>query len=272
MQLRPTVTAVTGSSTDATNPQQITLIAIVKGDGSVPPSGTVAFTSGSITLGVSAVDETGVATITIIFEKTSEPVVASYAGDPSYAASQSGSTAITAGKAAQFSLVVDVPNITLVSHQHTTVNVTLSSVKGFTDTIGLGCLGLPYAATCTFDKSQLKLNPDGTATAALIIDTGNPLGAGSSTAAHLDSHRQSTLLCLLPAGLLLGGLLRRGSRRKVAALLMLLFTLALAGGATGCGGLSMSGTPPGTYTFKVVGTGQGSGTTETQTVTMVVTQ
>ena len=266
------MTTVTGSSTDATNPQQITLIAVVKGNGSVPPGGAVTFTNGSITLGASAVDKTGVATITVLFDKTSEPVVASYAGDASYAASQSGSATITAGKAAQFSLVVDVPNITLVSHQHTTVNVTISSVKGFTDTIGLGCLGLPYAATCTFDKSQLKLNPDGTATASLIIDTGNPLGAGSSTVAHLDSHRQSTLLCLLPAGLLLGGLLRRGSRRRVAALLMLFLTLALVGGATGCGGLNMSGTPPGTYTFKVMGTGQGSGTTEAQAVTMVVTQ
>jgi hypothetical protein len=48
--------------------------------------------------------------------------------------------------------------------------------------------------------------------------------------------------------------------------------IALAGGISGCSGLSTSATQPGTYTIKVVGTGQGTGVSETQTVTLVVTE
>ena len=80
VQLRPTTTSVTGSSTDDTNPQQITLIAVVKGEGSLAPGGTVTFSSGAVTLGQAAVDETGVATITVIFETKSQDVLASYRG------------------------------------------------------------------------------------------------------------------------------------------------------------------------------------------------
>ncbi len=279
VQLRPTVITVTGSSTDAANPQQITLIAVVRGQGSLPPSGNVTFASGLVTLGVAAVDATGVAALTVIFEQKAEPVVATYAGDLSYAASQSSATTITAGEAAQFTLTVNVPTITLVTHQHASVNVSLGSVKGFSDTVALGCLGLPFAATCTFDRDQLKLGADGTAIATLIVDTGDPLGAGSGTNASLPSGRGTTLFCLLPAGLLLG--LFGGSKARKAGLRLgaalgtvgaLAIVFALTVGATGCSGLHTSGTPPGTYTFKVVGTGQGSGATQAQTVTLVVTQ
>ncbi len=277
VQLRPTETTLTGSSTDPTNPQQMTLIAVVKSLGSTAPSGSVTFTSGSVTMGVATVDDTGVATITVIFEQTSQPIVASYAGDASYSASKSSSTTITAGQAAQFTLAVNAPSITLVTHQHTTVNVSIGSVKGFTDTIALGCLGLPFAGTCTFTPSLVKLSPDGTATAALIIDTGDPLGAGTGTTAALqmDHKGRSTLLCCLPVGLLLALLQRRkhgDARRRFGTAVAFVFALAITLNVTGCSGLSTSGTPPGTYSFKVVGTGQGSGTTQAQAITLVVTQ
>jgi hypothetical protein len=55
-------------------------------------------------------------------------------------------------------------------------------------------------------------------------------------------------------------------------LLTFAVALALAIGVSGCSGLTTTGTAPGTYTFKVVGTGQSSGITETQTITLVVTQ
>ena len=274
VQLRPTATTVTASSTDPSNPQQITLIAVVKGQGSAPPSGTVSFTRGSLTLGQATVDDTGVATITVIFQQTSQPVVASYTGDVNYLASLSTATTITAGQPAQFTLAVNVPNVTLVTHQHTTLNVDIGSVKGFTDSIALGCLGLPYAATCTFTPSQVNLAPNGTVTASLILDTGDPLGAGSGTTASWRTG-SSTLLCCLPAGLLLALLRRReqsAKQRRLGTLLLLLIGLAVSMTASGCGGLSTNGTPPGTYSFRVVGTGQGSTTTQAETVTLVVTQ
>ena len=274
VQLRPTAVTVTGSSTDPTNPQQITLIAVVKGQGSVPPSGNVNFTSGNLALGEATVDDTGVATITVIFEQPSQAIVASYSGDVSYATSQSSSTTIAAGQAAQFTLATNAPSITLVTHQHATLNVSLSSVKGFTDTIALGCLGLPFAGTCTFTPSLVKLPPNGTATASLVVDTGDPLGAGTGTTASLRKGG-GTLLCCLPVGMLLG-LLRRNRKgvvgQRVSTLLVVVVSVAAAMNVAGCSGLSTSGTPPGTYSFKIVGTGQGSGTTQAQTITLVVTQ
>jgi len=42
--------------------------------------------------------------------------------------------------------------------------------------------------------------------------------------------------------------------------------------ATGCAGLQESGTPPGTYTFRVAVTGTTSGATESQPITLTVTQ
>lgn len=273
VQKRPTTTTLT-SSADPSNPQQMTLIAVVKGEGSVAPGGAVSFTSGEVTLGQATVDDAGVATITVIFEQKSEPVVASYAGDASYSPSQTTPATIVAGQAAQFTLALNAPDVTLVTHQHTTLTVNLGSVKGFTDTISLGCLGLPFAGTCTFTPSQVKLMPDGTATATLILDTGDPLGAGSGTSASL-LNRHTTLLCGLPLGLLVGLLRSKGrdaSRRKLGTLLMVAIAFALTIGVTGCSGLSTSGTPPGTYAFKVVGTGQGSGITQAQNITLVVTQ
>ena len=49
---------------------------------------------------------------------------------------------------------------------------------------------------------------------------------------------------------------------------MILLLMALVG----CGGLSTADTAPGSYTIKVVGTGQTTGVSETQTLKLVVTQ
>ncbi len=271
VQRRGTTTLLTGTPTDTSNPQQITLIAVVNGGGSQPPSGTVNFTSGGVTLGAAPVDATGIANITVIFNTPNQQIVASYMGDASYAVSQSIVTPITAGSPAQFTIALSSPSITLVSHQHTQLAVTVASVKGFTDTIALGCLGLPYAATCTFNTTQLKLLPNGSAITSLILDTGDPLGAGSSTSASLDG-RSATLLCFLPAGFALVGLRRRARRKAWSVLLLLLLGVVLSAGVSGCGGLQVSGTPPGTYSFRIIGTGQGSNITEAQTMTLVVTQ
>jgi hypothetical protein len=55
-------------------------------------------------------------------------------------------------------------------------------------------------------------------------------------------------------------------------LLTLLLMVSTTFFITGCAGLSINGTPPGTYTFKVTASGQGSGATMSQTMTLTVTQ
>jgi large repetitive protein len=271
IQLRPTTTTVTGS---ATSSQQFNLVAVVEGQGSVSPGGTVTFTSGGVTLGQASIGTNGVATLTAATAQPTPLVTASYAGDVNYAASQSAPTPIAAPLTAPFSLVVSPLSISVVTHEHTTITINIGSIQGFTDTIALGCLGLPSSGTCTFTPSQVKLSANGTATASVVVDTGNPLGAGPGTSALL-AYPRGTFLCCLPVGLL-AGLLRRKEgrtlRRTLGMLILFAVAIALTLGASGCSGLSTNGTAPGSYTFTIVGTGQSSGISETQTITMVVTQ
>jgi hypothetical protein len=53
---------------------------------------------------------------------------------------------------------------------------------------------------------------------------------------------------------------------------MLIFAIMLTFTLSGCAGLQGSGTPPGTYTFKVTASGQGTGATQSQDLTLTVTQ
>jgi large repetitive protein len=271
--LRPTVTAVTATASDPTNSAQVTLISVVRWTGPTAPTGTITFTTGTTTIGSVPVDATGVGTLTINVNLGTEMIVASYSGDASYAASDSPATSVTSGPATQFTMQIAPPTMTVVSKQHGVVTLTVASVKGFTDTMQYGCLGLPFAATCTFSTTSSKLAANGTQTVQLTIDTGNPLGAGAQVSS-IRTNSTGPLMAFIPAALLTGLMLFRKRRRMplLAALLMLCAMVATLS-STGCAtGLSQTGTPAGTYTFQVTAYGQGTGASESQTMTLTVTQ
>lgn len=274
VQLRPTSTALT-ATTDPNNDQQVTLIGVVRWSGPQVPTGTVTFTNGSAVVGTVAIDNTGVATLVIDVGLNKQTLVATYNGDTAYAQSASPATTIGSEPAPQFTMTVNPSALTLQTKQHTTVTLTLNSPKNFADNVEFGCLGLPYAATCTFSKTQSALAAGGTTTVQLTIDTGNPLGAGASTTAS-NTHDASSgvLLCFLPGGLLAGLVFFGGGRRKkqLGALLAMVFAVGLMFTTTGCGGLQMNSTPVGKYTFQVTARGQNTGVAESQTVTLNVTQ
>jgi hypothetical protein len=272
VNLRATTTTVTASQTDASNPQQVTLIAVVHGDGSSSPTGTVTFSSGSLPIGTATMDTNGVAALTILLETSTskENVVATYGGDAVFESSTSASLEATAGPATQFTLAIDPAAVTLVSKQHTSVALSLVSIKGFNDSIQFGCLGLPFAATCTFSSPQVKLAADGTASVTLTIDTGDPLGIGAQAGNRPPTRGREPLLCLFPGALLMGLLIRRRKLHKMVLLAVSCFALTLS--LSGCAGLQGNGTPAGSYTFKVTASGQGSGATQSQVVTLTVTQ
>jgi hypothetical protein len=269
--LRATTTALATSETDPTNPQQVTLIGVVHWSGPTPATGSITFTNGDIVIGTSPIDATGAATINITIDTTStESIVATYNGDASYATSASLATSVTGGPATQFTLSLNPPSATIQSEQHTVIDITATSINGFTDNLQFGCLGLPFAATCTFSSVQTNLAANGVSTVQLTIDTGDPLGAGA-LAGNQSRNRSGALLSFLPGGILAG--LALFFRRKVAlqGLLLLLIALALALPMTGCSGLQMNGTPAGTYSFKVTASGQSTGATESQVVNLTVT-
>jgi sugar lactone lactonase YvrE len=271
VNLRPTTTSVSSTQTNASDPQQVTLIASVGWTGPVSPTGTVTFMTGTTVIGTSPLNGSGQATINIELQGTSEPVTATYNADTVYAGSTSSVTAITGGGVSQFSIVVAPASMTMQSSQHSVATVTLTSVSNFADTMQLGCLGLPLEATCTFSADQVALAANGTVAGKLTVDTGDPLGAGSS-AKNESATRNGVMLALLPAGLLACMVFFRSRRRSLPLLLLLLFAIAGTLGLSGCGGIKINSTPAGTYNFKVTAYGVGTGVTRTQDVTLIVTQ
>jgi hypothetical protein len=275
VQLRTTSDTLTGSSTSLTGGQQVTLISVVRYSGPVTPTGTVSFVSNGTTLGTSVVDNTGVATLTVNLLITPPTVTATYSGDAVYAASTSPLANIVLGKPTQFTMQLNPTAVTLQSKQNSTTTLTITSVNGFTDTLDLGCLGLPFAATCTFATDKTTLAANGTQTIQVVVDTGSPLTAGSVARLEQPGARSMVTLCLLPGGALLGLMFWKGRRRMRSSLGGVLFVLllaALATGLTGCGGLQINGTPAGTYVFQVSATGTGTGVSQAIDVTLTVTQ
>jgi large repetitive protein len=275
VQLRPTTNVLTASSTSLTGGQQVTLISVVHFSGPVTATGTVTFTSNGTVLGTPTLDKTGVATLTVNLLTSTPTVIASYSGDSVYAASTSTQTSITVAKPTQFTMQMSPSSVTLQSKQNSTTMLTLTSVNSFTDTLDLSCAGLPFAATCTFTNDRVTLAAGGIQAIKVVVDTGSPLTAGSQ--ARLEQHGTGSVaaICFLPAGALFGLLFWKGRRRMRSGLGGLLMVLLLAGLSTalsGCGGLSINGTPQGTYVFQVTATGTGTGVTQAMDMTLTVTQ
>jgi hypothetical protein len=254
---------------------QVTLISVVHFSGPVSPTGTVTFLSNGQALGAIAVDNTGVAALTVNFLTSSPSVISSYSGDSVYAGSASVQTSVTVAKPEQFEMQINPSTVTMQSQQNSIIALTLTSVNNFTDTLDLSCAGLPFAATCTFANDRVTLGSNGVQVIPVVVDTGLPLTSGSQ--ANVKQHGPESLgvICLLPVGSLLGLFFRKSAYKLQTGqsrLLTLLFLVAVAVGLGGCGGLHINGTPPGTYVFQVTATGSGSGVTQAMDMTLTVTQ
>ncbi len=270
----PTDTNLGTSTTGGTTPQVILVATVVDGPGSAPtspiPTGTVTFTSAGTVLGSASLDADGVATLVPNLYAGTYNVVASYAGDTLH--SPSASSAITVSSTAtDYSLVIAPPNVTMATTQNATVTVTLTSVSGFADTIGLGCASLPAGVTCHFASIAVALASASVATTQLTIDTDNPLSGGSSAMNEHPGGRSASLAGLLfPLGAIFGWVAWRLRKRHFGALTALLILL-LSGAAllaAGCSGFTQSSAAPGTYVIQVVGIGANSDITHYRNVTL----
>ncbi len=273
IQLRSSVTSLSTSLSAASAGQTVTLIAVVEATGPAAPTGAVIFTSGSTTLGAANLNASGVATLNLTPAIGTLNAVAVYQGDALYATSTSPSASVTITTAAHFTLTANPSTISVQTMQHLTVQLTLASVKSFGDTLSLGCAGLPFAATCTFSKDQVTLQPDGSVTVSVVVDTGTPLTAGGEAQARLRSSPTTTALCFLPLGAFASLLLLRSRRRpSLHHLLTLVLLAAAAMTAVGCGSINIHGTPPGKYTMNFTATGASTAVTVSQPVPLTVTQ
>lgn len=269
----PTTTDLGLASTGGSSPQVILVATTLAATGPVP-TGTITFTSGGTVIGSTALDSSGVATLSPDLAPGTYSIVASYGGDSLHSPSASAAVSVSS-KAVGFSITVDPPKLSLVSGQNGTVTVTVTATSGFSDSIGMGCLTLPAAVNCHFSANTLKVGSGQTQTVQLTIDTNAPLsGGGSASAARPGSGGLSLAGLFLPVSLFFGGLLWRFRRRSAAALVAAL-ALFLAGAValSGCGGgFTQVSAAPGTYTIQVGGVGSGSNTSHYQNVVLTVTK
>jgi hypothetical protein len=165
----------------------------------------------------------------------------------------------------------------MATTKNATVNVALTSISGFTDTIGLGCASLPAGVNCHFSAPSAALKADGTVNVTLTIDTNNPLGGGSSAMNRRFAGPRNRIVSLagvfLPLGVFFGCVFWRFRKRHTgwmtAALVLLLGGAAMM--VSSCGGFSQSSASPGTYVIQVTGTGDNSNISRYQNVTLVIT-
>lgn len=273
VQTIPTVTDLGSSTTTGPTPQLI-LVATVLGNTGPTPTGIVTFSTGTATIGVAPLDSSGVATLTPNLASGAYPVVATYSGDALHSPSASQPTQVTS-PAQGFNIAVTPSSVTLATTQNATVSVSLSSVSGFADTIGLGCASLPAGVNCHFAHLQTALASNSSATVQLTIDTNSPLSGGASAMNAKPANRTMLLAgFIFPLPVLFGWAWRRWRKRHLAAFTAMVL-LWLGSGAmllSGCSGYSQSSAAPGTYTFEVVGVGVNSNITHYQNVTLTVTK
>jgi hypothetical protein len=270
VNLRPTTTSLTSTAPSSANNNVVSLVSVVKGDGPVAPTGIVTFSSGSSILGSARIDASGVATMSIDATVLSKMIVfASYSGDTNYAASGSIEVQLPGTGATNFTLLVNPTALSVTAKKYVVAELTIQSMGGYSDNLSLGCLGLPYAATCTFEKQTIGLAADGLVKVKVTVDTGSPLTSGGATASNTQPMGKGPLLAMLPAGALFLWLLR--GRRRVPALMVMLLLLCSLLPVTGCGTLNQSSTPAGSYTFQVSASSP-SGVTLSVPVKLTVTQ
>ncbi len=292
IRLHASTTLLASSTASTLTGQPIVLTASLSGDGPIPPSGSVVFTSGSTVLGTAVLNASGLnsqssnpagntstATLSLSGIKGSYSVVATYAGDSLYSGSASGSTSLVVNDPPDFTITLSPNTMSLSSKQHSTLKITLTSLQGFSDTLALGCVGLPASATCTFSTDHSKLDANGNQVVQLTVDTGSPLVAGgAATARNSDSVAKPfgstrARLCALPGSLAVIFLLVRSRRsRRMLPTLLALLVAAVSFAVSGCGTLDVNGTPAGQYTFNVTAIGANTAVTQSAPLQLKVTQ
>ncbi len=275
VQLRSTTASITASSDTYLSGQTVTLVAVIHSSGSLAPTGSVTFTSGGASIGSAPVSASGAATLTFFPVESTYNVYAAYAGDAIYSGSTSGAYTLNSGPSTTFTMAASATALSFPSGGHATVDLTITSVKGFTDTLALGCLELPADATCTFSQDRPNLAGNGTTVIHLTVDTGNPLGSGAQAKVTGDPRPKTFIagICF-PIALLFGVLLTasRGGRRLptlLSALLLLSSGIALTGCATS---LQTTSTPAGSYTVRIMASGVSSGASQIVDLPLQVTR
>jgi len=268
-----TTTLATSSATPGQN-MAVTFTATVTSAAKGTPTGSVSFYSGTTLLNNITLPASGIATLTTNFATTGNATItAVYSGDQSYATSSSstvGETTVISG----FTISATPTGLTLQSGSSGTLTLTLTPTGNYQGTATFACVGLPAAATCTFNPATVNFTGNNAAvTSQLVIAT----AAQSGSLTPFNQKDRGTRLAgiiFLP-GLLLAGAIAKRRRQLPVSTGRLLLALLMMGGlmaAAGCGtSSSSSSTPAGTYSVVVTASAVNGSAATTQQFTESVT-
>jgi hypothetical protein len=263
--------ALSSSASTVMVGSSVTFTAVVTGNMSSTPGGTVTFYDGGAQLGM------GTSTIagTYIFSTSSlalgvHSITAVYSGDgvyPGYTTplADAASVTISANPIGDFTLTLSSPTLTATAgYPLQAINVTMGVENNFNGTVNFSCSGLPAYARCTFSPSTLSSN--GTSMLTIGIDNVSlPPGSHSPFRSH--GGETALALACLALPLAMRRRLRQSFGLAGTMLGALLFGAALLG-VVGCSGGVTTNTPDGNSTIIVTGTAGGLSHSATLTLTV----
>lgn len=148
---------LTASATNVPYGQPVTLEAIVTPVTSGEPTGLVDFMDGTSQIGQATLDGTGHATITLnqkALPLGANTFTAHYLGDPNYIPSVSNSVVVNVYDA-KLTMTVHPTLVELAAGTSANLQVTLTPLNGFNQTVYLSCAGLTAGAECTFSPAVI---------------------------------------------------------------------------------------------------------------------
>ena len=236
-----TTTTLTASTNQAQYGQPVTLEALVVSATSGVPTGVVEFMDGGAQIAQATLDGTGHASV--VLNQQALPlgvntVTAQYLGDPNFLQSTSNAVTINIYDGS-LQMTIHPTQVQLAAGASTQVQVTLTPVNGFNQTIMLSCAGLVAGATCTFAPATIPFNTQTTTQLVTLTLQSNLLATAGVTRIFGDWTEWVWLLFVLT--LLADGLLYRARRHAPNLRLSLLLLCAAAlclPALSGCNGAS----------------------------------
>jgi Bacterial Ig-like domain (group 3)/Right handed beta helix region len=229
-----TNTTVSSSAVQADQGFTISLTAtVVPSSGTAAPTGGVVFTVGQKQIGTSTLSNGKAYLATAALPTGQDNVIASYAGNSSFAASSS--TAVTVKiSGPDFAVKATPASISAKAGQTVNTELLITPENGFNQVPQLGCTGLPDGTTCSFAKPVKQ--SDGTSTVSMTIHT-SPTTAES----HGQPLSQAPFaLAFLPLLFWLSSRQRKEFRRLLSLSMLAVAIVFLGGSAIGCGGKATS--------------------------------
>ena len=244
------VTNITLTSTP--NPpvpgQPVTLTA------TVPPgaTGTITFMDGTTVLGTATINGT-TATLTTTLPSGTHPVTAIYGGNGSYNSATSNIATVVVGQATPLDFTLTLTSSgtqTVMPGQSAPYAIQVAPTStAYPGTVTFSAMGLPPGATISFSPATVAVNA-GPTPSNVTVQT-------APQKAALDGENLGSMaLALLVLPFATSRRIRRSGKRYLFVMLLLLGSLAVATGLTGCGynGNGFFGQAPKAYTITITAT------------------